>query len=132
MHEMDRGVPGLLSLVAAKYTTARAVAERAVDMTRRAPGAPARSQPDGSVTPLPAARLLDGTLRERVRRAVQEEMAHPLADVVLRRLDLGTAGEPAVEDLETVEPCSSTSSDGTWAGWPRSARTWPRSTRPAS
>jgi glycerol-3-phosphate dehydrogenase len=30
-------------------------------------------------------------------------MAHSLADVVLRRLDLGTAGEPAVEDVETVE-----------------------------
>ena len=42
---------------------------------------------------------MDGPLRDRVRRAVQEEMAHSLADVVLRRLDLGTAGEPAVEDV---------------------------------
>jgi glycerol-3-phosphate dehydrogenase len=100
-HEMDDGVPGLLSLVAAKYTTARAVAERVVDMIQERlerPRTPSRT----AVTPLPAARLLDGPLRDRVRRAVQEEMAHSLADVVLRRLDLGTAGEPAVEDVETV------------------------------
>jgi glycerol-3-phosphate dehydrogenase len=100
-HEMDDGVPGLLSLVAAKYTTARAVAERVVDMIQERldrPRMPSRT----SVTPLPAARLLDGPVKDRVRRAVQEEMAHSLADVVLRRLDLGTAGEPAVEDVDTV------------------------------
>jgi glycerol-3-phosphate dehydrogenase len=100
-HEMDDGVPGIFSLVAAKYTTARAVAERAVDMIQERlerPPAPSRT----SVTLLPAARLPEGPLKERVRRAVQEEMAHSLADVVLRRLDLGTAGEPAVEDVETV------------------------------
>jgi glycerol-3-phosphate dehydrogenase len=100
-HEMEDGVPGLLTVVAAKYTTARAVAERAVDTIQQRlarPCAPSRT----SITPLPAARLLDGPLKDRVRRAVQEEMAHSLADVVLRRLDLGTAGEPAVEDVETV------------------------------
>jgi glycerol-3-phosphate dehydrogenase len=100
-HEMDDGVPGILSVVAAKYTTARAVAEKVVDMIQERldrPRLPSRT----AVTPLPGARLLDGPLRDRVRRAVQEEMAHSLADVVLRRLDLGTAGEPAVEDVETV------------------------------
>jgi glycerol-3-phosphate dehydrogenase len=100
-HEMDDGVPGLLTVVAAKYTTARAVAQRAVDTIQERlerPCAPSRT----AFTPLPAARLMDGPLKERVRRAVQEEMAHSLADVVLRRLDLGTAGEPAVDDVETV------------------------------
>lgn len=100
-HEMDDGVPGLLTVVAAKYTTARAIAERAVDAIQERldrPRVPSRT----SITPLPAARLLGGPLKDRVRRAVQEEMAHSLADVVLRRLDLGTAGEPPVEDVETV------------------------------
>ena len=34
--------------------------------------------------------------------AVRDEMALTLADAVLRRLDLGTAGAPAEADLERV------------------------------
>jgi glycerol-3-phosphate dehydrogenase len=100
-HEMEDGVPGLLTVVPAKFTTARAVAQRAVDTMQERlsqPCAPSRT----AVTPLPAARLLDGPLKDLARRAVQEEMAHSLADVVLRRLDLGSGGEPAVDDVETV------------------------------
>jgi len=37
-----------------------------------------------------------------VRSAVREEMALTLADAVLRRLDLGTAGPPPAEDIRTV------------------------------
>jgi glycerol-3-phosphate dehydrogenase len=43
-----------------------------------------------------------GPLEERVRVAVRDEMALTLADAVLRRLDLGTAGAPAEADLERV------------------------------
>ena len=54
------------------------------------------------MTPLAAARPLDGPLEERARRAVREEMALTLADAVLRRLDLGTAGPPAADELDAV------------------------------
>jgi len=55
-----------------------------------------------ATTVLPEARMLEGPLRERARIAVQKEMALSLADAVLRRLDLGTAGEPPAEEVGTV------------------------------
>jgi glycerol-3-phosphate dehydrogenase len=100
-HDHEHGVPGLLTVVPAKYTTARAVAEQAVDVIEQRlerPHVPSRT----SVTPLPQARLLDGPLRDRARTAVQKEMAFSLADAVLRRLDLGSAGEPPAEDVGVV------------------------------
>jgi glycerol-3-phosphate dehydrogenase len=51
-------------------------------------------------TPLAHARELSGELGERVRHAVGSEMAVHLDDAVLRRLDLGTGGSPASEELE--------------------------------
>jgi glycerol-3-phosphate dehydrogenase len=100
-HDHADGVPGLLTVIAAKYTTARAIAEQAVDVIEQKlerPHVPSRT----SVTPLPQARLLDGPLRDRARTAVQKEMALSLADAVLRRLDLGSAGEPPGEDVGVV------------------------------
>jgi glycerol-3-phosphate dehydrogenase len=100
-HEAEDGVPGLFSALAVKYTTGRALAQQAVDRVVARLGvrvAPCRT----AVTPLPAARELEGTLEERTRHAVREEMARTLADVALRRLDLGTGGPPAPAELETV------------------------------
>jgi glycerol-3-phosphate dehydrogenase len=100
-HEAEDGVPGLVSLQGVKYTTARAVAERAVDLVMRRlgrPGPPCRT----AVTPLAKARALPGSLEERARLAVREEMALTLADAVLRRLDLGTSGPPPGGDLDVV------------------------------
>jgi glycerol-3-phosphate dehydrogenase len=98
-HEAD-GAPGLVSALAVKYTTARALAEKAVDLVLRRLGrasVPSRT----ATTPLPEARLLEGTIEERTRHAVRVEMALTLADAVLRRTDLGSAGPPA-EDVATT------------------------------
>jgi glycerol-3-phosphate dehydrogenase len=100
-HEDEHRVPGLLSIYGAKYTTARAVAEKAVDRTfarlgRRGP--PCRT----AETPLAEARILEGPLAERARHAARAEMALSLADAVLRRLDLGTAGPPPAADVDQV------------------------------
>jgi glycerol-3-phosphate dehydrogenase len=100
-HEVEDGLAGLVSIQGVKLTTARAVAERAVDVVLRRlgrAGPPCRT----AVTPLPRARLLEGGLAERTRTAVREEMALSLCDVVLRRLDLGTAGPPSDADLDVV------------------------------
>ena len=100
-HEAEDGVAGLVSVQGVKYTTARAVAEKAVDLVSRRlgrPGAPCRT----AVTPLPRARPLDGPLEARTVEVVREEMAVTLSDAVLRRLDLGTAGPPPEAELETV------------------------------
>ena len=100
-HEAEDGLPGLVSLQGVKYTTSRAVAERAVDLVFRRLGraAPACRT---AMTPLPEARALSGPLEDRVRCAVREEMALTLADAVLRRLDLGTAGPPRADELGAV------------------------------
>jgi glycerol-3-phosphate dehydrogenase len=100
-HEREDGVSGLVSIVSAKYTTARAAAEEAVDVVLRRlgrPPVPCRT----AVTPLPAARPLAGPLDAQVRAAVRDEMALHLADAVLRRLDLGTAGPPPPDALAAV------------------------------
>jgi glycerol-3-phosphate dehydrogenase len=95
------GAPGLLSVLGVKFTTARAVAQQAVDLVFRRLG---RSSPPcrTAETPLDHAHLSTGTLAERTRRAVAEELAVHLADVVLRRIDLGTSGPPAEAEIGVV------------------------------
>ena len=100
-HDAEHNVPGLLTVVAAKFTTARATAEQAIDIVEERLDRP-RVGSRTATTVLPEARILDGPLRERARIAVQKEMALNLADVVLRRLDLGSAGPPPPEDVGTV------------------------------
>lgn len=100
-HEDEDGMPGLVSLLGVKYTTARGVAERAVDIVaerlrRRTP--PCRT----AQTVLSEARPLEGSLEERTRAAVRDEAALHLTDAVLRRLDLGTAGVPPSADVDAV------------------------------
>jgi glycerol-3-phosphate dehydrogenase len=100
-HEAEDALPGLVSLQGVKYTTARAIAERAVDLVARRLG---RASPPcrTSVTPLAKARRLEGPLEAAAHQAVRDEMALTLADAVLRRLDLGTAGPPPPQELDTV------------------------------
>ena len=100
-HEAEDGIAGFATLQGVKYTTARAVAERAVDLVARRLGRPAvPSRTDRTL--LPRARPLEGTLDERTREAVRDEMALTLADAVLRRLDLGTVGAPGEAELAVV------------------------------
>lgn len=95
-HERAHGVSGLISAVGAKYTTARAVAEGAVDLALRRLGRPAAACRT-AVTPLPAARMPEAPLERQVLTAVREEMALTLADVVLRRTELGAFGPPGAQ-----------------------------------
>jgi glycerol-3-phosphate dehydrogenase len=96
-----QGVSGLMSVVGVKYTTARDVARIAVDRVYRRLGRPAPACRSAE-TPLEGAAPADMPLAEATRRAVREEMAMRLSDVVLRRTDLGNAGPPASEDLAVV------------------------------
>jgi glycerol-3-phosphate dehydrogenase len=100
-HEKEDGLAALLSILSVKYTTARAMAERAVDVAAARlaqPVAPCRT----AVEPLPRAAPLQGTLEERTRYVVREEAAVRLEDAVLRRLDLATAGRPRAADVDLV------------------------------
>lgn len=101
-HDAEDGLPGLVSVVGAKYTTARSVAQKAVELVFRRLG---RAAPPcrTAETSLPKAHLLAGPLEQQVREAVREEMALSLADVVLRRTELGAAGSPPQAEVDTVE-----------------------------
>jgi glycerol-3-phosphate dehydrogenase len=110
-HESEDGLPGLVSIQGVKYTTARSVAERAVDLVQRRLGRPAEPCRTAS-TALAAARPLEGDLEERTREAVRREMALTLADAVLRRLDLGTGGRPGSRELSVV--CSVMAAELRW------------------
>jgi glycerol-3-phosphate dehydrogenase len=101
-HEKEDGVGRLVSVVGVKYTTARGVAEKAVDLALRRLGKP-RTPSRTAATSLNHARPLTGTLAERTRHAVEEEMALTLDDLVRRRLDLGTGGPPPEPDVQAVE-----------------------------
>jgi len=92
-HEREGAEPGLISIVGVKYTTARLVAERTVDLLLqklgRAPGACRTAD-----TPLPGAGLNDADVSDPIVHAIREEMAQTLVDVVVRRTGLGSAGHP--------------------------------------
>lgn len=100
-HEVADGIPGLVSMRGVKLTTARAEAEKAVNLVLRRLGRkvpPCRT----ATTPLADALPLQGSVAEQTRVVLREEMAVHLTDVVLRRTTLGTAGPPAPEDLEAA------------------------------
>jgi glycerol-3-phosphate dehydrogenase len=110
-HGARDGRPHLISVLAVKYTTARGVAQQVVDAVFRNLGRP--SPPCRTAdAPLAEARLSEGSLEERARRASRDEMALHLGDAVMRRLDLGTKGPPSPADLDVV-----TAALASEAGW---------------
>ena len=99
-HESESGAPGLISMLGAKFTTARAVAEKALDRAAFRLGKPMACRT--ATTPLRRAIPLQGTIHEQIRFVLDEEMPLGLADVVLRRLDLAAAGVPENGEVERV------------------------------
>lgn len=111
----QEGLAGLISVLGAKYTTARISAERAVDWASKRLGAlprPSRT----AVTPIRDLSRQDvgnvAGLRAATVYAMREEMAQSLEDVIFRRTDLGSAGPPSAEDLRV---CAATM--GQQLGW---------------
>jgi glycerol-3-phosphate dehydrogenase len=91
-HASD-GVKELISVIGAKYTTARATAERTVDLVLRKlgrGGVPCRTMD----AVLPGAGLDDKDPADPVARAIRSEMAHTLIDVVVRRTGVGATAYP--------------------------------------
>jgi len=86
-------LPELISIVGVKYTTARVVAERTVDLVLQKISRPASPCRTGD-TILPGAGLDDRDASDPIGHAVGEEMAHSLIDVVVRRTGLGALGYP--------------------------------------
>lgn len=94
-HTKD-GLTGVISIVGVKYTTARAVAQQAVDVIMKKLGRPAVRCRTAEVE-LPTAGIEDSPSDDPIRRAIDVEMAMTLADVVIRRTGIGAAGYPGDE-----------------------------------
>jgi glycerol-3-phosphate dehydrogenase len=93
-HAEDGRTPELISIVGVKYTTARAVAERAVDLLLRKLGrAPVECRTASTL--LPESGLDDRAPADPIAHAVRDEMAQTLSDVVIRRTGLGATSKPA-------------------------------------
>jgi len=100
-HAEDGGTPGLISIVGVKYTTARAVAERAVNLILHKLGrSPVACRTAETV--LPESGLDDRSPADPIAHAVRDEMAHTLSDVVIRRTGLGATGEPAASLVNDI------------------------------
>lgn len=110
-HEREEGIAGLFSVLGAKYTTARLLAERAVDAACRQLGAQGRPCQTRTVTLADPGSAIEALVRGEPRlgvelspgagvraadvvHAVSDEMAWRLEDVVFRRTGLGTLGDP--------------------------------------
>ncbi len=100
---------GLVSIVSIKWTTARLVAERAVDvLASRHDGAGrcrTRTQrlPDYASTPSEAAGLDDAGLRAFVMKHITETQARHLDDIVLRRTNDLVLGRLTAQQLMIIE-----------------------------
>ncbi len=150
-HQLEDGIAGLLTIVGVKYTTARDVAEKSIDLAMRKLEAPRRKS-ISQYTPIHGGQIerfedfLQNEIRQRPRGltgeitkhlvtnygasypalfryfdensdgqktlsrntevlsaeviyGIREEMALKLADVVMRRTELGTRGHPGNEAL---------------------------------
>jgi glycerol-3-phosphate dehydrogenase len=115
VYGQEAGAPqNLLTVEAVKYTTARAVAADVVNAVLASLGLEPRPCRTAE-TPLTGGELGQGApapLEQRVRRAVTEEMAETLSDVVFRRTELG---DPPGPDEDGVRLAARVAGDS--LGW---------------
>ncbi|MEO8200881.1 MAG: FAD-dependent oxidoreductase [Gemmatimonadota bacterium] len=105
------GHRGLISIVGAKFTTARLLAERAVDLAIREMGR--RNQPCLTAqTPLDPEPERPQDLVSRVRWAIENEMALSLEDIATRRLGIGLARFPRPDEVRRMAEAA-----GPFLGW---------------
>jgi glycerol-3-phosphate dehydrogenase len=93
-HGKDDGLNGLFSAIGGKWTTSRHLAQQVVDRLVEKLGIKAR-ECDTATAKLPAVSV-------DVESAIRDEMALTLADVVMRRTDIGVFGPPQPETLDGV------------------------------
>ncbi|HEY5999533.1 MAG TPA: FAD-dependent oxidoreductase, partial [bacterium] len=130
----ELGAEGLIAVLGIKYTTGMTVAARAIDLAcrklGRAAGSVSQARRDQPQRAAPAAAGVDAEATRRidprqpttvadVRRAVREEMALALTDIVLRRTPLGTFGNPG---RDVLEACALAAGDELEWDAPRRAR----------
>ncbi|MEO7475356.1 MAG: FAD-dependent oxidoreductase [Gemmatimonadales bacterium] len=113
-HGATAGLGGMFSVEGVKYTTARRVAADVVDrVVARLNAVTDRCRTD-QVRVDEGEGTGDASLDGRVRRAVREEMAVRLSDVVLRRIGAGAPPKPAAATVVSAAEIA-----GQELGWTR-------------
>jgi glycerol-3-phosphate dehydrogenase len=93
-HASRDGIDGLVSVLGVKYTTARDVAERTINLTARKLGMTIRPSSTSEMR-LPGAEATENiAIDQRVQMAVKDEEARTLSDIIYRRTGLGGRGIP--------------------------------------
>jgi len=101
-HTKQDGVDGLITVLGVKYTTARDVAERTINLAARKLDKTIKSS-TSATTPLPASttpNTTDCDIADALREAIKNEMAQTMSDVIYRRTDLGGRGVPTPDQLQ--------------------------------
>ena len=101
-HRLTDGVPGLITSIGIKYTTARMIGERAIDLAaaqidRPIPASLSLETPLPKIADATLAPGDDEALASRIRTAIDAEMAQTLEDLVVRRSRLAETGRLAGE-----------------------------------
>ncbi len=88
-HYIKESGSGLISVVGGKYTTYRRLAQQLVDLVaRKFEGRALKSCETAEHGPVAPQKAGEGDLRSRIERAVKDEMANSLKDLLIRRLQL--------------------------------------------
>jgi glycerol-3-phosphate dehydrogenase len=102
-HAAEDGIDGLITAVGVKYTTARYLAEKTVDLLftkLKRPSPPCQTR----CTPLVTKQTMAAETavnQAQIIHAIHNEMAQKLSDIVLRRTDMGSAAPPTPDALHT-------------------------------
>ena len=101
-HAKADGVDGLVTVLGVKYTTARDVAERTINLVAKKLGE-AIAKSATATTPLPASlshETANSDAPEILLEAIKNEMPQTLSDLIYRRSVIGGRGVPPQKQLE--------------------------------
>jgi len=92
-HAARDGINGLVTVLGVKYTTARDVAERTINLAARKLHKTIKESTTAT-DPLPGSSNSPEEHKNTLQNAVENEMAQTLSDFIYRRTDLGGRGVP--------------------------------------
>lgn len=100
-HFIKESGSGLISVVGGKYTTYRRLAQQLVDLVvRKFEGRAFKPCETAEKGPSPAPAEGKGDLRAQIERAVRDEMANSLTDLLVRRLQLAMTATRGLDVYE--------------------------------
>lgn len=99
-HTQADGIQGLMTVLGVKYTTARDVAERSINLAAKKLNKTIKKSNTATI-PLPASQTKkEKDSLEIINNAINHEMAQTLSDIIYRRSNFGSKGAPPSDKLQ--------------------------------